>query len=676
MSCTRASLGGAIEIRAMERYCWRKSLGVSHPNYYIQKQNKTICIIGGGLLGTVCAVKLAGRGFDVTLAEKKDRLWPRLWAEGSVPSDVLRIQQERLSDTKGLNILLECNIDDASRCEGDVVFFAAKQRPQIEPDKMQNGRRIIYRSHMKRMEQSGHVLAPLKQGVRMSYMLENYAKIGNLQIKSLRNPDMDFRPNIRGKESLSPALPYMLGDITDEHIQAEASRCLDCRCQNCVDCCEMMAWFGKNPKQLLSDVNATLNKTILVKKTAQTQIMSCTQCGVCQTVCPVGIDMKRLFMDSRRILKQKGELPPAAYAFWLNDMTHANSEDSSVLIAGVGKTEYLYFPGCQLGADEPEYVTRSWQWMQSVFGGNAAILLGCCGAPAHWAGESELHLTVTDSIRQRWAELGEPVIVYACPTCAELLTQYLPEARIKALWQLMAEYDDAVEGARGERGSIFVFDPCSSRDDHIVPQSIRQLLKNRGYEIEAAEDNGRRLCCGYGGLAVSGNPAVVDRIAAADMDLSVNDYVTWCSNCRDNFVGRGKRAAHILDILMWPDEDRFSRPAPNLSKRRDNRPALRGMLLGEYPDGIRDRPSGISLFIPRNVQEKMNKNLILEENVRSIIEAAKSGGILMKDMSTGLLTSYLRQGNLTFWVQYTEEDDRHFRIHNVYSHRMEISKKA
>ena len=68
-------------------------------------------------------------------------------------------------------------------------------------------------------------------------------------------------------------------------------------------------------------------------------------------------------------------------------------------------------------------------------------MLGCCGAPAHWAGRKELFAEQVERWRSQWESLGKPKVILACSTCYQLFKENMPEAEIVSLWQVMAESD-------------------------------------------------------------------------------------------------------------------------------------------------------------------------------------------------------------------------------------------
>ncbi len=57
---------------------------------------------------------------------------------------------------------------------------------------------------------------------------------------------------------------------------------------------------------------------------------------------------------------------------------------------GYDSSSYLFFPGCQLAASAPDNVERAYRYLAERLSGGVGLMLGCCGAPAAWAGRQEL----------------------------------------------------------------------------------------------------------------------------------------------------------------------------------------------------------------------------------------------------------------------------------------------
>ena len=80
----------------------------------------------------------------------------------------------------------------------------------------------------------------------------------------------------------------------------------------------------------------------------------------------------------------------------------------------------LSSPGCQLGAADPRYVTLPYQWLLSKKA-DTGLLLRCCGVPAAWSGDEEMHQRELADIRSDWEALGKPILILACPSCGQTI---------------------------------------------------------------------------------------------------------------------------------------------------------------------------------------------------------------------------------------------------------------
>jgi heterodisulfide reductase subunit B len=355
-------------------------------------------------------------------------------------------------------------------------------------------------------------------------------------------------------------------------------------------------------------------------------------------------------------------------------MRHANGPEAELFIPAPGAAKYLYFPGCQMGASNPAYVTESFRWLRSHFPDDSALLLGCCGVPAYWSGvDDEGHREALNQIRSRWKESGSPVFLLACSTCAEMFEKHLPEIHAQSLWELMAEYDFP---KRDACGTVSVFDPCSAKNNLAAKECVRILVQKSGYqnaELEIREGEAR--CCGFGGLSYSVNPEMFHRVNQRNIALGDSEFVTYCTNCRDNFAMHGKASRHILDLLFLPDPGTATRPAPGLTERRRNRELLKQQLITLSPamklQGESKPYEAVHLNLTGEIRAKMNTRLILEDDIKKVIHFAETTGAKIYDMNNDIYTAHQAQGNITFWVQYRPSENG-YEIYRVYSHRLSI----
>ncbi|MCL2111674.1 MAG: 4Fe-4S dicluster domain-containing protein [Clostridiales bacterium] len=218
-----------------------------------------------------------------------------------------------------------------------------------------------------------------------------------------------------------------------------------------------------------------------------------------------------------------------------------------------------------------------------------------------------------------------------------------------------------------------VYDPCNSRDDAEGREAVRRLAERCGYALEELTFAGEKAaCCGFGGHIYSANAALLDEILEERAaDLPGLPRIAYCANCRDLFLYKGMECAHILEYIFL-DEGRARVPAPlpTLSERRENRCAIKARYAG---DGGRPCVSNsTTLTIPPEVEAKMDRLLLLREDVEKAVAHCEAENTKLLDPETGRFIGCYRERLLTVWVEYELGADGRVHIHNVYTHRMKI----
>jgi hypothetical protein len=66
-------------------------------------------------------------------------------------------------------------------------------------------------------------------------------------------------------------------------------------------------------------------------------------------------------------------------------------------------------------------------------------LPGCCGAPARWAGQEPHLRDVLENIHRQWEALDRPALVFACPTCRQMIQRHLPDIPGTFLYPLLQD---------------------------------------------------------------------------------------------------------------------------------------------------------------------------------------------------------------------------------------------
>jgi hypothetical protein len=311
----------------------------------------------------------------------------------------------------------------------------------------------------------------------------------------------------------------------------------------------------------------------------------------------------------------------------------------------------------------PDQTERVANFLKETFDGHVGIMLGCCGAPAWWAGRRDKADEVVKNIEKTIESLGNPMLILACSSCNDVFKHFLPNVPRVSLWQALLE--KGLPETRPVAETLALHDPCTTRHEPDWRQSVRKILQTLGQPYEELLFAGETTrCCGYGGLQFMADPDLAREGVSRRLKESKNNFLTYCAMCRENLSGSGKTVLHLLDILFPP-------PAENkrlgYAKRQQNRESLRLKLLG-LCDLPQEPWDALPIFVSDAVREKLEDRHIIDSDIKQTLwEASSRGRYLISPEGTKLASS--RIGNVTFWVEF-REDDRSFVIINAWSHRM------
>ncbi len=455
---------------------------------------------------------------------------------------------------------------------------------------------------------------------------------------------------------------------TMEEAKAEAGRCFQCNCDGCMTRCELMEHYHRAPHQSAMEVFADSSPHFLASRTMTRQTYSCNECGWCSQICPEQVDLSSLFDLSRHARREQNIHPAAFHDFWLRELEFASTEAFYAAPPKGHKTcTYAFFPGCQLPASLPEHTVKAMNLLGDTL--NTGILLGCCGAPAVWAGEQDLEQATVGRLRSAWERLGKPALILACATCGKMLTRLLPEIPTVSLYTLLAE--NTALSLAPLFPAAGVFDPCSAREDTAAQSAVRTLARRGGTELEELPEPGR--CCGYGGHMRTANPKLYETVVSHRSTESDAPYVVYCANCREVFLQQGKACAHILESLFGPGGE-----LPTLEQKRQNSLWVKGNLM-QAMEHTAFTPTAqpwdnLLLDVPDAVRTEMEQALITDFDVKQCIYCAEENNDYFLS-ENGLRLSSLIRKVLTYWVEYTPGEEGRYTVHAAYCHRMRFGKE-
>ena len=302
-------------------------------------------------------------------------------------------------------------------------------------------------------------------------------------------------------------------------------------------------------------------------------------------------------------------------------------------------------------------------------------MLGCCGAPADWAGRQDLMEQSTERIKNAWTEIGKPTFILACSSCCAIFEKYLSDIPYISLWEIFENYGLPDTAQNGNGHVLTVHDACATRHNQKIHESLRNIAAELGYEIrELKYSKEKTKCCGYGGLVYYANREQTEAVVKDRINESDEDYLVYCAMCKDLFVEGGKRTYHILDLIFGENMDAIAgKKMPNLSQRHANRALLKKKLLKELwnEDTGTELTQMNNLIIPDEIWRIMDERYILLEDVEKVIQNAQKTGERFYNPENGSYLANQRIGDVTYWVCYCEQGEAIHVLH-VYSHRMEV----
>ena len=692
-----------IAIADLERACVELGSNSEEKIAPVIRRKQRVAIVGGGVSGLTAAYDLSKKRYTVVIFEAAGAIGGRFrsFPEGQLPRAVIEKDLDyfnKMGVEVHLNTPVSGVVGGGSTTLGelrqnfDAVFLAigtnTSTQYSLDPEEAgfdsidpitrataQPG--IFAGSDLKKPQQPISIIQAMSIGRIAAVSIDRY--IQRVSLTASRTNEGSYESclytNTEGVLPL-PVTSKKGSGYTAAEAAAEAGRCLQCECLECVKECEYLAAFGGYPKTYTRQIFNNLS-IVMGTRLANKLINSCSLCGQCAELCPTHLDMGALCKEARETMVIQKHMPPSAHDFALRDMAFSNSDYFAMARHQPGSTSssYLFFPGCQLSASAPEHVEKTYAYLRAHLPA-VGLMLRCCGAPADWAGEKEQFKNTLNEFLAQYEAMGKPKVILACSSCYQIFKNALPDVPIISLWELFDQYGLPEGAAQKNKNVVSIHDPCSTRHETQIHESVRRLAGQAGYRIEELPLNRENTsCCSYGGDTWLANREVSHKVIDRRISESPNDYLTYCVMCRDFFASRGKRAMHLLDLLFEADpQSRAARPEPDYSQRHENRARLKRKLLKELwgetmPD--QKRYEMIQLILSDEIQKRMEDRLILVEDIQQVIEYAERTGYRLLQPQNGHYMAHYKPTRVTYWIEYAPRGEA-FEIFNAYSHRMEI----
>ena len=692
--CNRQTLGGSVRVADLELACCQFGKTETPQPPMNARKNAVIAVIGAGLCGMTAARELTRKGYKVVLFDRGEHAGGQLWRlpDSQLPKDIILRESAKFEQT-GIdlrkNTQIELNAFDRSHY--DAVLIATGVEEAVSKWLEENGKgvtaidAVTFETGITGVFCGGSILHPpstvlsIADGKRTAISIDRYLQKVSLTASRLSEGAQETRlyTSLEGVQPVSAVMPTTIfnGYTPDEAI-SEARRCLLCDCMACVKVCTYLSEYGAYPRKYVRDIYNNLS-IIMRQRRGNKFINSCTLCGLCGEVCPTDLNFAEVIEQTRKTMVETKKMPISAHDFALRDMAFSNSPRFAFTypVPGKEKCDYLLFPGCQLAASNPEYISLIYDDLLKQVE-NLGIMLRCCGSPARWSGEEALFLESGTAIRGEWESLGKPKFILACSSCNKALQQIIPEVETISLWEILLKNEQLASARLKTMQEYKIHDPCSSRYEPEWQNFARAVIERLGIKYsELPMSRSLTECCGYGGVTWLANPDLAHKSIQRRINEDESDYLTYCVMCRDLFAAEGKPTLHLLDLIYGRDVPALAkRKPPDYSQRHENRirikQRMQKRLLGKG-DGIMETYEKIKLQLSSEMRDILEARLILVEDIQKVIEHVETSGEYFINRSNGHSIASYKPNLITYWVEFTKQEDTYIVI-DAYSHRMVV----
>ena len=324
----------------------------------------------------------------------------------------------------------------------------------------------------------------------------------------------------------------------------------DCTaCKKCVTGCAFLTEYG-HPAQLAADFRTG-------KMLPETPYQ-CSQCGLCESICPEKLNLTTFFQALREAsyIKQPSVIKKAKRLLRYESI--GNSGLFSYFHMPEGSST-VFFPGCTLPAMRPETVFTTYQKLDHIMKG-CGIALSCCNRPSHILGRKDKFEKQTEKMLRKFEEMGVKQLVTACPNCYITFRDMERSFSVISVYEVMDGKLPRPFRPRSKNVPM-LHDPCPQRFAPQVQEAIRNLLDQQKLPYnEAATPRHLSRCCGEGGAVPFFRPEFAENWREnrlADIRVSGGgEAITSCAGCINRLKqntpdGEESTAVtHVLDLIL------------------------------------------------------------------------------------------------------------------------------
>jgi L-lactate dehydrogenase complex protein LldG len=290
----------------------------------------------------------------------------------------------------------------------------------------------------------------------------------------------------------------------------------------------------------------------------------CTQCELCESACPAGVDAPGIISALRKRAFDEDKLidPAKIVLDVVNEHGTPYGDELADMPGPPGTAETVLYVGCAERRTEETDVPAARRVLDRMGMDHAFVDEKCCQALVELLG-GERDPDLIEHNRSAIVAAGAKRVVTLCPTCAHILEGDLEGTGIDVMpfIELVARADLPV----AFQGVVTYHDPCDlgrkSGRGAMGFDAPRKAIAATGATLkEMPRSREDSKCCGGGGGLRATYPALSVAMAKQRMEeirtMEADYCLTDCPSCVHNLRNARKRKDHvqIMTTVRWLDQ--------------------------------------------------------------------------------------------------------------------------
>ena len=313
------------------------------------------------------------------------------------------------------------------------------------------------------------------------------------------------------------------------------------RCGICIDPCQLQLQLGINDVQSVYFLRDRRHN-MLQQKIAN----NCLMCGRCEQICPVGINLNTLRLNSRTSMRN---IPHEGRYNYLRGLDRSEGEGQVGYFAGCMT---LLTPNTMTAMQRIFEAAHEKVWWADKDGGV------CCGRPLRLTGETDSAQKMVDYNKALFIKHNITTLVTSCPICLRVLREEYHLEGIEVLhhseYILRLMRQGRLRVSYSAEQSFTYHDPCELGRGSGIYDEPRAVIEAIGQLLEPEHNRKNAYCCGssVANTAISdGQQLTIAREVAAELDSTgAETVVTACPQCKKAIVRGSKRKVMDLSEIV------------------------------------------------------------------------------------------------------------------------------